>query len=128
MRRRRESTRPSKGAGPETFLPLPHLPFHVLLALAEEPRHGWAIIRAVRQITSGRDNPSSGSLYLAMSRLVERGLIEEAPGAGIATDRSGRRKTYRLTGLGREVLEAETARLATLVRLSEGFSTGGKKR
>jgi len=128
MRRRRESTRPSKGADPETFLPLPHLPFHVLLALAEKPRHGWAIIRTIREITSGRDNPSSGSLYLAMSRLVERGLIEEAPGAGVATDTSGRRKTYRLTELGREVLEAETARLATLVRLSEGFSTGGKKR
>lgn len=126
MRRRREATRPTKSATPEDFLPLPHLPFHVLLALAEEPRHGWSIIRTIREITSGRDNPSSGSLYLAMSRLVERGLIEEIRGDAEEGGRS--RKVYRLTELGRTVLEAETTRLAGLVRLSEGFSAGARKR
>jgi DNA-binding PadR family transcriptional regulator len=99
---------------------------HVLLALAEQPRHGWSIIRTIREITSGRDNPSSGSLYLAMSRLEERGLIEEAPDAAGGED--GRRKVYRLTELGRAVLEAETVRLASLVRLSESWSAGGRKR
>jgi DNA-binding PadR family transcriptional regulator len=126
MRRRQESTRPARDASPEAFLPLPHLPMHVLLALAEQPRHGWSIIRTIREITSGRDNPSSGSLYLAMSRLEERGLIEEAPDAAGGED--GRRKVYRLTELGRAVLEAETVRLASLVRLSESWSAGGRKR
>jgi DNA-binding PadR family transcriptional regulator len=127
MRRRRESTRPSRDASPEAFLPLPHLPFHVLLALAGEPRHGWSIIRSIREITSGRDNPSSGSLYLAMSRLAESGLIEEMA-VQASGEAAGRRKTYRLTTLGRAVLEAETARLATLVQLSESFSASGRKR
>jgi DNA-binding PadR family transcriptional regulator len=127
MRRRRESIRPPKDAGPEAFLPLPHLPFHVLLALAEGPRHGWAIIRTIREITSGRDNPSSGSLYLAMSRLSDHGLIEEAPASEVPADTGGRRKTYRLSELGRAVLEAETARLAALVRLSEGLTSGRKR-
>ncbi|HVS13733.1 MAG TPA: PadR family transcriptional regulator [Thermoanaerobaculia bacterium] len=128
MRRRQESTRPAPDAGPEAFLPLPHLPLHVLLALAEQPRHGWSIIRTIREITSGRDNPSSGSLYLAMSRLEERGLIEETADAADPVDGGGRRKVYRLTELGRGVLEAETARLASLVRLSESWSAGGRKR
>jgi len=98
----------------DTFLPLPHLPFHILLAMADlDDTHGWAVIKRIEEITGGKTCPSTGSLYLAMGRLHERGLLAEvAPPPG-ETDQ--RRKFYRLTGLGRRVLAAESERLAGLV-------------
>jgi len=99
---------------PEDFLPLPHLPLHVLLALsAEDVMHGWAIIKRIEVMTDGRTCPSTGSLYLAMGRLAERGLLEEIAAPDEETD--SRRKYYRITPLGRRVIEAESRRLAALV-------------
>lgn len=94
-------------------LPLPNLPLHVMLALAEEERHGWAVIKRIEELTSGLQSPSSGSLYLAMTRLEERGLIEEAEAPEAETDE--RRRYYRLTPLGRDVLATEVRRLSGLV-------------
>lgn len=105
MRRREEATNPPDDAEPEVFLPLPHLPFHILLALAEGPLHGWAVVKKIREMSDGREEPGTGSLYLAMSRLEERGLIADAE-APEDTDR--RRRYMRLTPLGRRVLVAET--------------------
>lgn len=119
MRRRRESIDPPEHADPAVFLPLPHLPFLVLLALADGARHGWAVIRRIEDISGGRDAPSTGSLYLAMSRLEERGLLEEE---AAPSDADGRRRYFRLTPLGRRVLHAETERLASLVDLSRRWS------
>lgn len=99
------------------FLPLPHLSYHVLLALAAEPLHGWAIIKRIREMAGAHAAPSTGSLYLAMVRLEGRGLLEEADApAGARED--GRRRTYRMTALGRAVLRAETGRLAALVEVA----------
>ena len=123
MRRRRESLKPPKDPSPEVFLPLPHLPFHVMLALAEAPRHGWSVIARIRELSGGREQPSTGSLYLAMSRLVERGLIEDAPAPTESEDR--RRRHFRLTPLGQRVLAAETERLASLVKLSRRWTARG---
>lgn len=102
---------------PAELLPLPHLTYLVLLALAAGDAHGWAIIKRIRAMTSDGTNPSSGSLYLAMVRLEERGLLEvtDAP-AGEGDDE--RRRYYRLTPFGRSVLEAESARLESLVELA----------
>jgi DNA-binding PadR family transcriptional regulator len=116
MRRRSESTNPPENPDPGVFLPLPHLPLHILLALAEEPRHGWSVVQKIGKLTEGRHKPSAGSLYLAMSRLEERGLIEDAPRPDDDTD--ARRRYFRLTSLGRRVLAAETERLAGLVAIS----------
>jgi DNA-binding PadR family transcriptional regulator len=99
---------------PQSLLPLPHLTYLVLLALARGDAHGWAIIKRIHEITRGETNPSSGSLYLAMVRLEERGLLEEAPAPRDETD--VRRRYYRLTTFGRRVLEQESARLAGLVQ------------
>jgi DNA-binding PadR family transcriptional regulator len=96
-----------------TLLPLPHLTYLVLLALAQGAAHGWAIIKRIREITAGESSPSSGSLYLAMVRLEERGLLEERPAPARGEDE--RRRYYGLTEFGRRVLEAESARLAALV-------------
>ena len=102
---------------PESFLPLPDLPLHILLALAEEePLHGWGIIKRVDELTGGRKSPSSGSLYLALARLAERHLLEEV--AGPPDNEDARRRYYRLTPFGRRVLEAESRRLAGLVAVA----------
>lgn len=96
------------------FLPLPHLPFHVLLALADgEPRHGWAVIKRIDEMTEGGTCPSTGSLYLAMGRLEDRGLLERVDPP--AEEQDTRRKFYRLTALGGRVLDAESRRLGALV-------------
>lgn len=101
---------------PADFLPLPHLPLHILLALAGETMHGWAVIKRIDEMTEGVTCPSTGSLYLAMGRLVERGLIEEVDPP--SDDVDARRKYYRLTALGRRVLGAESERLAGLVDIA----------
>lgn len=102
---------------PSSFLPVPHLPFHTLLALADgKPMHGWGVIKRIEEITGGRTCPSTGSLYLAMGRLAERRLLElvDAPSDG----EDARRKHYRLTGLGKRVLAAESERLAGLIEVA----------
>ena len=98
---------------PSRFLPLPSLSYYVLLALGEGAAHGWAVIKRIQEITDGGANPSSGSLYLAMVRLEDDGLIAESATPG---GEDGRRKYYRLTALGREVARAESQRLSKLVR------------
>ena len=97
---------------PRRFLPLPSLSYYVLLALGEGAAHGWAIIKRIHELTGGTADPSSGSLYLAMVRLQDDGLI-----AGSATPAGddARRRYYRLTALGRDVARAESQRLARLV-------------
>ena len=113
MRRRDEAVNPGRNADPADFLPLPPLPYHVLLALAEEPRHGWAIIKAIESLAGAGALPSSGSLYVAIARLEERGLIRESRASVRQTD--DRRRVYELTPLGRRVATMESARLAELV-------------
>ena len=103
---------------PEAFLPLPQLPLQILLALAAGgPAHGYAVIKRIEEMMPGAQ-PSSGSLYLAMVRLKERGLLAEAdPPEHEETD--ARRRYYRLTPLGKEVTEAESRRLAKIVSIAE---------
>lgn len=113
-----EATSVTTKPEPSSFLPLPHLAFHVLLALAQGELHGWAIIKRIREITEGVTNPSSGSLYLSMGKLEERGLLEEASTRPSPGDDDTRRRYYRLTPLGRRVVEAEAERLAGLVNLA----------
>ena len=108
---------------PSDHIPLPNLPLHVLLALAEGDRHGWAIIRRIEEITAGDQSPSSGSLYLAMSRMEESGLIADAPAPSEETD--ARRRYYRLTPLGRAVLTREMERLRGLVRHARDAGIAG---
>lgn len=104
-------------------LPLANLPLHVLLALAEGERHGWAVIKRIEELTAGLQSPSSGSLYLAMTRLEERGLIEDAPAPADETD--PRRRYYRITALGRDVLAGEVERLSALVHVARATGMAG---
>ncbi|HEY7474257.1 MAG TPA: PadR family transcriptional regulator [Vicinamibacterales bacterium] len=95
---------------PLRFLPLTPHQFHILLALVDGPRHGYAVIQDVEQRTAGALRLGTGTLYTAVARLVELGIIVDAG------REDERRRFYRLTPLGRAVLRAETARLEALVR------------
>ncbi|MGD2067643.1 MAG: PadR family transcriptional regulator [Gemmatimonadota bacterium] len=104
-------------ARPDAFLPLGNLAFHVLLALGEEDAHGYGIIKDVEARSGGHVSVRSGTLYTTLHRLMEDGLVADAPTPeGASVDR--RRKYYRITELGRRVGAAETERLATLVRVA----------
>lgn len=94
--------------------PLRPAAFHILLALEDEDRHGYGIMQAVREQSGGRLEPRTGSFYPRLARLIDSGLVSNAPGRRLGDD--PRRGTYyRLTTRGRRVLEAEKRRLADLV-------------
>ena len=92
--------------------------FHILLALADEERHGYAIMREIEFRSGGKVKVGPGTLYTAMQRLVESGWIEELDGD---PDVSGdeRRRYYRLTSDGRKALEAEASRLRSMVEMAQ---------
>ncbi len=99
---------------PDAFLPLSPVVFEILLALAGEDRHGYAIMQEVEARSGGGISLHAGSLYRALARLLEQELIEELDGRAAETD-DERRRSYRLTARGRAVARAEAARLAVQV-------------
>jgi DNA-binding PadR family transcriptional regulator len=98
------------------LLPLPETVFHILVALADDERHGYAIMQEVLDLTGGRMRLSPGTLYGAIQRMLAQGLIEEVRSNG-ADDR---RRTYRTTTFGRRVAVAETGRLRKLLASARG--------
>jgi len=106
--------------GPEAIaelLPLPPATFHILLAVAPEDRHGYAIIQDVETRTDGELRMSAGTLYRSIARMVEQGLIVEVAKRRTAAD-DERRRYYRITAFGTAVARAEMRRLTQLVRLA----------
>ena len=103
------------GRDPEELLPLSAAAFHVLLALAEGERHGYAIIKDVESRTEGRVRMGPGTLYGAIKRMLDEGLIEESDERPDAALDDERRRYYRLTVFGRRVAAAEAERLSGLV-------------
>ena len=95
--------------------PLPQATFHILLALLDEERHGYAIIKDVATRTGGELRLSAGTLYRSIARMVEQGLIAEVAKRR-TTAEDERRRYYRLTSSGTAVARAEMRRLAQLVR------------
>jgi DNA-binding PadR family transcriptional regulator len=102
-------------ASPPTYLPLSETTFYILLSLAPESKHGYAIMKEVASLSGRRVLLSTGTLYGALKRLLGQGWIRrvEAPNGR----ESGRiRKSYTLTRLGQQILKAEIERLERLVR------------
>ncbi len=100
---------------PGDLLPLTPVVLNVLLALADGERHGYGIMLEVRERTGGKVRLGPGTLYGAIKRLKEGGVIEESGQRSEVPD-DERRRYYRLTGFGGEVLAAEVERLDGLVR------------
>jgi DNA-binding PadR family transcriptional regulator len=102
---------------PESFLPVKTNWFHILLSLASGEQHGYAIMQEVLERSDGKIRLWPATLYGALKRLIDAGLIEESDERPAAELDDARRRYYRLTKLGRGVLDAETARLKELVRI-----------
>jgi DNA-binding PadR family transcriptional regulator len=105
---------------------LPPATFHILLALAEEDRHGYAIIQDVALRTGGELKLSAGTLYRSIQRMLEQGLIVETRDRPAPEDDDERRRYYRITPLGTATAKAEARRFSQLVRMARaaGFATG----
>jgi DNA-binding PadR family transcriptional regulator len=96
----------------ESFLPLTAVAFEILLALADGDQHGYAIMREVDERSGGAVTLHAGTLYRALARLLESGLIDEVGAAAAGRDGDDeRRRYYRLTPRGIAVARAEAARL-----------------
>ncbi len=113
------------------LLPLREPTFFILLSLSEGGKHGYAIIKDVADVSNGKVNLSTGTLYEALARLLDQALIERVETNGDKDDavtHPGRpRKAYRLTTKGERVVQAEMMRLQTLVTAARhrlGLETG----
>lgn len=95
--------------------PLSPTSYHILLALAARDRHGYAIRKAVEQQSDGAVRPGPGTLYAALRRLEDSGLIEESNWRPDEDLDDPRRRYYHLTKTGRNALAEETARLRATV-------------
>jgi DNA-binding PadR family transcriptional regulator len=100
------------------LLPLTPVVFHMLVALADGPSHGYGIAREVEEVTDGRVRLGPGTLYGSLQRMRDDGLIEEAQDPGEGGVHAERRRYYRLTGLGRAALRAEERRLSAALALA----------
>lgn len=108
----------ARDPAPETLLPLPPAAFHILLAVADGDRHGYAIIQEVASRTGGEVRLSAGTLYRSLQRMLEQGLIEETGDRPAPDEDDERRRYYRITSFGVAVARAEAKRLSELVRLA----------
>jgi DNA-binding PadR family transcriptional regulator len=114
-----------KGGDPEQLLPLTPVTLNILLALADEERHGYGIGVEVRERTGGKMRLGPGTLYGTLKRMVDGGLVEETErlpeelDAGTRSYDAERRRYYRLTGFGMRVLGAELARLERVIRTAQ---------
>jgi DNA-binding PadR family transcriptional regulator len=97
---------------PESLLPLPQAAFHILVALAQGDRHGYAIMQDVAAGTGGNLKLNPGTLYTTIRRLLEQGLVIELDERPDPEEDDERRRYYRLSDLGRQVAKAEAARLS----------------
>ena len=101
---------------PRRFLPLTPQQFHILLSLTDGHLHGYGIIRDIAGRTGGTIRLGTGTLYTALARLEALALVDESDQRAPAAEDDERRRYYRLTPLGRTVLQAEAERLDALLR------------
>ncbi len=106
-------------SSPAQHLPLTETTFFILLSLAQQPRHGYAIMKDVYDLSRERINLTAGTLYGALKRLLEQEWIERFDDLEQPADAPGLpRKAYRLTDLGRSILSAEIDRLNSILQVA----------
>ncbi len=98
--------------------PLPSTAFQILLALASEDLHGYAIMRQVEEQTGGRVRLGPGTLYTSLQNLLEEGLIAEIDARDESAIHHERRRSYRLTAAGHKAARQEAERLAGVLRVA----------
>ena len=102
----------------DAFLPLPPATFHIVMAVADEDRHGYAIIQDIAARTDGELQMSAGTLYRSIQRMQEQGLIVETRERPAPEEDDERRRYYRITPFGLAVARAEVRRLAQMIKLA----------
>lgn len=102
----------------DALLPLQPATFHILVALAEDERHGYAIMQEVAERTRGTVTLSAGTLYRSIQRMLDQGLLSEVRHRPAAQNDDERRRYYRITPLGTAVARAEARRLADMLKLA----------
>jgi DNA-binding PadR family transcriptional regulator len=96
---------------------------HILLALGTEAKHGYAIMQDIAARSGGRIRILPGTLYSTIKKMLADGLVEEVDAPRSAASDDTRRRYYRVTKAGRAAVEAETSRLALLVKLGRVFQS-----
>jgi DNA-binding PadR family transcriptional regulator len=104
--------------------PLTPLSFQILVALADGPKHGYGILKDIEEASGQAFSSSTGTLYLAIQRLEQEGLLEEGPSV---KGEDSRRRYYRLSSAGRRAAAAETRRLAALLGVARGKKLVGAR-
>ena len=104
---------------PEKLLPVTSSVFHILLALSDGDLHGYGIMQEVAEHTAGQIRLGPGTLYGAIKRLLSSGLIVETDRRPDAELDDERRRYYRLTDFGRQVLKAEAQRISRMVSVAQ---------
>lgn len=104
---------------PNELLPLPPAQLHILLALADGEKHGYAVMSEIEQMTDGEVSMGPGTLYGAIKRMLNAGLIEESDNRPDPELDDERRRYYRTSGFGARVLTAELSRLDQLIRAAQ---------
>ena len=104
---------------PKDLLPLPPAQLHIMLALADGEKHGYAVMSEVEQMTDGEVSMGPGTLYGAIKRMLNTGLIEESDNRPDPEMDDERRRYYRTSGFGARVLTAELSRLDQLIRAAQ---------
>ncbi|HET6956483.1 MAG TPA: helix-turn-helix transcriptional regulator [Vicinamibacterales bacterium] len=92
--------------------------FHILLALAADERHGYALLQEVASLTDGEIQLEPGTLYRALHRMLKNGWVAESARRPAADQDDERRRYYRLTPLGRRIASTEAERLCRLVTIA----------
>jgi DNA-binding PadR family transcriptional regulator len=103
---------------PLAFIPLKPSTYNVLLALADGELHGYAIMQAVAEMTAGREAILPGTLYAALARMVDDGLVVVREGSDDEPTGGPKRRYYRRTDFGRAVARAESERLRVLLKIA----------
>jgi len=114
---------------PNDLLPLKHSTYQVLLALGDsDSMHGYAVMQAITEMTGGRETILPGTLYAALARMVDEGLVEESEPR--ADDSSGGppRRYYKRTSFGRAVARAESERLRALLDVARSQKIFGDRK
>jgi DNA-binding PadR family transcriptional regulator len=102
----------------DVLLPLQPTSFHILLSLADEDRHGYAIIQDIARRTNGEIKLSAGTLYRSIQRLQEQALIVETKSRPAPEQDDERRRYYSITSLGKATAQAEVRRLHSLLKMA----------
>jgi DNA-binding PadR family transcriptional regulator len=115
----------AKPNSPQEMLPLTPPVFHILLALADEERHGYGIMQDVARQTADALQLGPGTLYGCLKRMLAAGLVEESDERPDSALDDERRRYYRMTPLGKRVVRAEAERLAGAVMAARTKLAGG---